>query len=117
MIHDEIAGFAAALPPRTAIMGLDLGTRTIGTAVSDILRGIATPQHTIRRRKFTLDAADLLSLAADRAIGGIVLGHLLRFLQPKTSAFSSAFFCRNFSTFFRLFLLLGFLGQLHKNAY
>ena len=74
MIHDEIAGFAAALPPRTAIMGLDLGTRTIGTAVSDILRGIATPQHTIRRRKFTLDAADLLSLAADRAIGGIVLG-------------------------------------------
>jgi len=74
MIHDEIAGFAAALPPRTAIMGPDLGTRTIGTAVSDILRGIATPQHTIRRRKFTLDAADLLSLAADRAIGGIVLG-------------------------------------------
>ena len=55
-------------------MGLDLGTRTIGVAVSDTGRRIATPLQTIRRSKFGADAAALLALVAGRQIGGLVLG-------------------------------------------
>ncbi|MGD1868312.1 MAG: Holliday junction resolvase RuvX [Neomegalonema sp.] len=55
-------------------MGLDLGTKTIGVAVSDMLRGIATPTETIKRKKFTLDAEALLAIAKDRDIHAIVLG-------------------------------------------
>ena len=55
-------------------MGLDLGTRTIGVAVSDPLLSVASPLETVKRTKFTRDAARLIELAAARAIGGIVLG-------------------------------------------
>ncbi|MFZ5750929.1 MAG: Holliday junction resolvase RuvX [Pseudomonadota bacterium] len=74
MIHDEIADFAAALAPGRAVAGLDLGTRTIGVAVSDRMRGVATPLSTIRRTKFTEDAAALLRLAAERDLCGLILG-------------------------------------------
>lgn len=60
--------------PTGALMGLDLGTRTIGVAVSDGLRGVATPLRTIRRRKFGADAEELLAIVTDRDIAGIVLG-------------------------------------------
>jgi len=73
-IHDDPAEFARALPPGRALMGLDLGTVTIGLAVSDTTRRIATPLRTLKRTKFTADAAELLRLAAERAIGGFVLG-------------------------------------------
>ncbi len=66
--------FAAALPPGRGLMGLDLGTKTIGVAVSDRRRSVATPLQTLRRGKFTADAEALLRLAAEREIGGIVLG-------------------------------------------
>ena len=55
-------------------MGLDLGTRTIGVAVSDTSRRVASPLETIRRTKFGADAAALLALAEARRIGGLVLG-------------------------------------------
>ncbi|MDA9899773.1 Holliday junction resolvase RuvX [Planktomarina temperata] len=55
-------------------MGLDLGTKTIGVAVSDRLLSSATPLHTIRRVKFSQDAAALLQIIADREIGAIILG-------------------------------------------
>jgi putative Holliday junction resolvase len=74
MIHDEITDFAAALPPMTALAGLDLGTKTIGVAVTDVLRTVATPLETVKRRKFTLDAERLLAVLAERRIGGLVLG-------------------------------------------
>lgn len=74
MIYDEIETFGANLPPRRAILGLDLGTKTIGVAASDTLRGIATPITTIRRTKFTADAAALLELVRGREIAGLVLG-------------------------------------------
>ncbi|PZX13802.1 putative Holliday junction resolvase [Palleronia aestuarii] len=74
MIHDDIAGFAVALAPRRAILGLDLGTATIGVASSDTRLSIASPVETIRRRKFTLDAARLLEIASGREAAGIVLG-------------------------------------------
>ena len=66
--------FAAALPPRGGLLGLDLGTKTIGIAVSDRRRTVATPLETIRRKKFSLDAARLLEIAAEREICGLLLG-------------------------------------------
>ncbi|PVA10973.1 Holliday junction resolvase RuvX [Pelagivirga sediminicola] len=74
MIHEETAAFVAALPPMQALMGLDLGDKTIGVAVSDPLLSVASPLETVRRRKFGLDAARLLEIAAARRIGGIILG-------------------------------------------
>ncbi|RVV98760.1 Holliday junction resolvase RuvX [Mesobaculum littorinae] len=74
MIHEDITDFAAALLPRRAIMGLDLGTKTIGVAVSDGVLSIATPLETIRRTKFTADAEKLLAMIAARDIAGLILG-------------------------------------------
>lgn len=56
------------------LMGLDLGTTTIGVATSDRTRRIATPIETIERKKFTGDAERLLAIAARENIGLIVLG-------------------------------------------
>lgn len=74
MTFDEIEGFAAALPRSGALMGLDLGDKTIGVAVSDGLRSVASPFETIRRRKFGLDAARLMEIVQERAVVGLVLG-------------------------------------------
>ncbi len=74
MIHEEIADFAAALPRDRALAGLDLGTKTIGVALSDRLLTVATPLETVKRKKFTLDAERLLEILAKREIGGVVLG-------------------------------------------
>ncbi|WP_170399983.1 Holliday junction resolvase RuvX [Ruegeria arenilitoris] len=74
MIHDAFEDFATSLPTMTALMGLDLGEKTIGVAVSDRMRGVASPLETVRRKKFTLDSARLLEIIADREIGGIILG-------------------------------------------
>ncbi len=74
MICDAVEEFAAALPVGRALMGLDLGTKTIGIALSDRLLSSATPLETVKRRKFSLDAARLLEIAAAREVGGIVLG-------------------------------------------
>ncbi|MDZ7710942.1 MAG: Holliday junction resolvase RuvX [Roseovarius sp.] len=74
MICEDIAGFAAALPQARGVMGLDLGTKTIGVALSDRLLSTASAVETVKRRKFTLDAARLLEIATAREAGGFVLG-------------------------------------------
>jgi len=74
MICEDIADFATALPPGQPIMGLDLGTKTIGVALSDRLLSVASPFETIKRRKFGLDAAQLLEIATKREAAGLVLG-------------------------------------------
>ncbi len=74
MIHKNIAEFVADLPAAQAIAGLDLGAATIGIAVSDSFRAIATPLQTIRRRKFREDAARLLAVADNRSLAGFVIG-------------------------------------------
>lgn len=74
MICDDIFGFHAALPPFRAIAGLDLGEKTIGVAISDLRRSVATPVEIIRRVKFTEDAARLMALMTDRNVAGILLG-------------------------------------------
>ncbi|MEL6978116.1 MAG: Holliday junction resolvase RuvX [Pseudomonadota bacterium] len=56
------------------LFGLDLGTKTIGLAVSDGLRLSATPLETLRRKKFSLDAAQIEALMAERDVAGLVLG-------------------------------------------
>jgi putative holliday junction resolvase len=62
------------LPARGALIGLDLGTKTIGVASSDPDRRVATPVETIIRKRFNLDARRLLDLAAERHSVGLVLG-------------------------------------------
>lgn len=74
MIYEDMEGFAAALAPLRAVAGLDLGDKTIGVAVSDSFLTVATPLETVRRKKFGVDAARLLEIAADRGLGGFVLG-------------------------------------------
>ena len=74
MSFEDAQDFAATLPRSGALAGLDLGTKTIGVAISDVMRGVATPTQTIRREKFTLDAEALLKLLATRQVAGIVIG-------------------------------------------
>ncbi|AGT09750.1 Holliday junction resolvase RuvX [Paracoccus aminophilus] len=74
MICEAPEDFAAALPKVGAIAGLDLGTKTIGVAVSDSFRQVASPITVIRREKFTLDAQALLKIVAERELKGLVLG-------------------------------------------
>lgn len=62
------------LPLRGALIGLDLGTKTIGVAASDPDRRLAAPVETIARTRFTLDAERLLALADERKAIGFVLG-------------------------------------------
>ena len=61
-------------PERGALIGLDLGTKTIGVAVSDPDRRLATGVETIRRKAFKADAARLVAIATERAAVGFVLG-------------------------------------------
>ncbi|MDQ0317006.1 Holliday junction resolvase RuvX [Amorphus orientalis] len=70
----SIEDFVERSPTGSALFGLDLGTKTIGIAVSDGGRRIASPLVTLRRKAFKTDSAELLRLARERSIGGIVLG-------------------------------------------
>ena len=74
MIFDDIAGIMAHSHNTLAWMGLDLGTKTIGVAVSDRLLSSATPLLTVRRTKFSKDAQALLDIIINRDIGAIILG-------------------------------------------
>src|SRR5690349_7815957 len=65
---------AGRWPERGALIGLDLGTKTIGVAVSDPDRRLATGVETIQRKAFKADAARLISIASERAAVGFVLG-------------------------------------------
>src|ERR1700758_3046104 len=64
----------AVLPPRGVLIGLDLGSKTIGVAASDPDRRVAAPVETISRQRFNLDAQRILALAAERRAIGFVLG-------------------------------------------
>jgi putative holliday junction resolvase len=64
----------ATLPPTGKLLGLDLGTRTVGVAISDAMRYSATPLETIARTKFTADAARIAALVEENNAVGIVLG-------------------------------------------
>jgi putative Holliday junction resolvase len=70
----DLLELPAALPRHAPIVGLDLGEKTIGVAVSDATRMIASPLETIRKTKFTDDAAALFRLMESRHAAGIVIG-------------------------------------------
>ncbi|NMA98590.1 MAG: Holliday junction resolvase RuvX [Phyllobacteriaceae bacterium] len=64
----------AAIPPTGKILGLDLGTKTIGVAISDGMRYSATPLETIKRTKFTQDAERLIELINQNQVVALILG-------------------------------------------
>ena len=74
MITDDIELLISAALKNCSWMGLDLGTKTIGVSVSDRLLSSATPLLTVKRKKFTQDAKELLDIIVDREIGAVVLG-------------------------------------------
>jgi putative Holliday junction resolvase len=70
----DVDDLAARIGARQRLLGLDLGTKTIGLALSDVERRIATPLEVVRRRKFTADAARLIEIAAKQGVGALVVG-------------------------------------------
>lgn len=71
---DELAAFMEGLAPGARLLGLDLGTRTIGLALSDVEHRIATPLETVKRVKFTPDVAKVKDFAERFGVGGLVIG-------------------------------------------
>ncbi|MCW0182128.1 Holliday junction resolvase RuvX [Zavarzinia sp.] len=67
-------GFEAALPASARLLGVDLGTKTIGLALSDTSRTVASPLETIRRVKFSIDVERFFALMDEHDIAGVVLG-------------------------------------------
>jgi len=69
-----IEDLASRLQPEARLLGLDVGTKTIGLALSDVTRSIATPYETLRRTKFTADAQLLAAIVTKEGVGGLVIG-------------------------------------------
>jgi len=103
----DIAAFAGRLAAGQRLIGIDLGTRTLGLALTDVTRTIASPLETISRTRFKADAARLLALAAQHEIGGFVLGFPHNFdgsEGPRAQATRA--FARNLNRLSRLPVLL-----------
>jgi len=87
-----------ALPTKGRLIGLDLGTKTIGVAISDGLQMTATPNVTVTRKKFGLDAERLLEIIKDNACVGVVIGLPLNMDGSEgPRAQSTRAFVRNFA--------------------
>ena len=98
MIYEDVSEFAFEITPNNSLIGLDLGTKTIGVAISDTIPSVATPIKTIKRKKFSIDADDLLEIISTKNCCGVILG------LPKNMngsegprAQSTRAFARNFS--------------------
>ncbi|MGA7676704.1 MAG: Holliday junction resolvase RuvX [Rhizomicrobium sp.] len=88
----------AAMAPGMRLLGLDLGEKTIGVALSDTSLTIATPMETLQRGKFTADAVMLEKIIADQGVGGLVIGLPLNMDGSEgPSAQSARAFARNFA--------------------
>jgi putative holliday junction resolvase len=70
----EIADLPKLLAPEARLLGLDVGSKTVGLALSDVTRSIATPYHTLRRTKFTKDAEAIRAVVEQHGVGGLVIG-------------------------------------------
>jgi putative Holliday junction resolvase len=102
-----LAEFKTLLPPRGRLVGLDVGTETIGVAVSDASRMVASPNLTLYRRKWSEDAAALSAMMEGHAIAGFVIGYPLNMdgsAGPRAQATRA--FARNLQSEFPLPLLL-----------
>jgi putative Holliday junction resolvase len=78
MLFDDPRELRTAVPTGRRLMGLDVGTKTIGLALSDTRLVIASPLETIRRRRFREDIAALFALIDRHEVGGLVIGLPLR---------------------------------------
>ena len=89
----------AALQPGQRLLGLDLGEKTIGLALSDTMLTVATPLSTLKRGKFTSDALTLRALIAEHGVGALVVGLPLNMDGSEgPSAQSARAFARNFAS-------------------
>lgn len=107
MIFRHPADLASQLTPFRRLLGLDVGEKTIGLAVSDLTRTIATPLHTIRRTKFTTDVAELLDLVRKEDIAALVIGYPVNMdgsEGPRCQSIRA--FCANLEKHFTLPILL-----------
>jgi putative Holliday junction resolvase len=94
----DLDGFAASLVPGARLLGFDLGEKTIGLALSDTMRSVATPMETISRGKFSNDAAKIEKVIAEQNVGGLVIGLPLNMDgSDGPSAQSARAFARNFA--------------------
>ena len=121
MILDNPAALREAVPAGARLMGLDVGTKTIGLALSDTRRVIATPLETIRRRRFTEDMAQLFALVGTHNVGGLMIGLPLTLAGrdgPRTQCrVGASFGCGSTLRCSRSFLALGRrfrCGGLHR---
>ena len=73
-ILEDVEAFVRLLPPLGRLVGIDAGTRTLGLALSDVTRTIASPLLTIKRTKFKADAAQLMETCRAHDVAGLVLG-------------------------------------------
>ncbi|MFW2391292.1 MAG: Holliday junction resolvase RuvX [Methyloceanibacter sp.] len=69
-----IEDLPSALQPGARLLGLDVGTKTVGLALTDVTRTVATPYKTLRRTKFTADAKEIAEIAEKEGVGGLVIG-------------------------------------------
>ena len=72
--QSDLLALAARLAPTSRLLGMDLGTKTIGLGLSDAALTLASPLKTLKRTKFKENAAQLLDVFAEHSIGGIVMG-------------------------------------------
>ena len=72
--ESDLEEIASRIRTGQRLLGLDLGTKTIGIAVSDVMQTVATPVETLKRKKFTVDADHLLALAKREDVAAIILG-------------------------------------------
>ncbi|MDE3015492.1 MAG: Holliday junction resolvase RuvX [Pseudomonadota bacterium] len=107
IIANSPAEFTAALPSAARLLGLDVGEKTIGLALTDATRRIATPLSTIERGKFTKDMEHLKKIIAAHAVAGLVIGYPINMdgsLGPRAQ--STRTFVSNLQKYIELPMLL-----------
>jgi len=106
----SLENMKGALTPGLRLLGLDLGEKTIGLALSDTTLSIATPMETLRRGKFSNDATALEKIIAKQGVGGLVVGLPLNMDgSDGPSAQSARAFARNFAA--RFFLPIALVDE------
>jgi putative Holliday junction resolvase len=99
--------FRASLAPNARLLGLDLGEKTIGVALSDATRSVASPMTGLKKGKFSADASRLESIIAEFGVGGVVIGLPLNLTGAEGPAAQSArAFARNLATRMDISILL-----------
>ena len=94
----DVCALISVISPGSRLLGLDLGEKTIGLALSDTTLSVATPMQTLKRGKFTADAAALDKIIAEQGVGGLVIGLPLNMDGSDGPAAQSArAFARNFA--------------------